>query len=389
MRAPRRGRSVLAVLAAAALTATACGTSDSNTSDASSDSAGSTYTIGVLNSTTGELGAVGQQEAKGMDLAVEEINAAGGVNGHQLKLETVDDQGSVNLATAGFKKLAADSKVPIVIGPGISATAKAVAPLADQYDVTQILLVAQPAVANGTKNVFEVPLPGTANAEAVVKYAASKGVKTASVIWANNPYGQAGNTDITAAAKGAGISIVNSEGFDPAKFDFTAQAGKVASANPEAVFLWGAGGAADALVLKAVRASGYKGKVIGDLTYSTSTIPEAAGEAADSVVSLTAVDYGAPEGETKKLIDAYKAKYANETPTVLSVYAYVAVKLAAAGIEKAGTFEGPAISAAIQSLNYESVVGTMEYTDTYRGGPTADAFKPVSFKNGEFAPPAE
>ena len=40
----------------------------------------------MLNLTTGELGAVGQQEAKGMDLAVEEINAAGGVNGHQLKL---------------------------------------------------------------------------------------------------------------------------------------------------------------------------------------------------------------------------------------------------------------------------------------------------------------
>ena len=277
-----------------------------------------------------------------------------------------------------------------MIGPGISATAKAVAPLADQYDVTQILLVAQPAVANGTKNVFEVPLPGTANAEAVVKYAASKGVKTASVIWANNPYGQAGNTDITAAAKGAGISIVNSEGFNPAKFDFTAQAGKVASANPEAVFLWGAGGAADALVLKAVRASGYKGKVIGDLTYSTSTIPEAAGEAADSVVSLTAVDYGAPEGETKRLIDAYKAKYANETLTVLEARTRTSPS----------SWPSPASrrrarSSARRSPRRSSRSTTerrrheLEYTDTYRGGPTADAFKPLSFKNGKFAPPAE
>ncbi|MFB4309474.1 ABC transporter substrate-binding protein [Actinomadura sp. GTD37] len=383
MRAAMRGHAVIAALTALALSATACGSSDSDTSDASS---GDTYTIGVLNSTTGALGAVGQQEAKGMRLAVEEINAAGGVKGRKLKLAEVDDQGSVNLTTAGFKKLATDTKVPIVIGPGISANAKAVAPLADQYGVTQILLVAQPDVANGTEHVFQTPLPGKANSEAMVAYAKSKGVKNAAIIWANNPYGQAGDTDVSNAAKAAGISIVNSEGFDPGKFDFTAQAGKAAGKKPDAIFLYGAGGSSDALVLKSVGATGYTGHIIGDLTYSADFIPETAGPAADKVVSLTAVNYGAPEPETKKFLDAYRAKFGDEA-TVLGAYAYVAVKLAAAGIEKAASYKGDDISKAIESLNYRSIVGTLAYTDKYRGGPNADAFKPVTFKNGEYAAP--
>jgi branched-chain amino acid transport system substrate-binding protein len=383
MRAAKRGHAVMAVLTALALTGTACGSSGSDKSDASS---GDTYTLGVLNSTTGALGAVGQQEAKGMRLAVEEINAAGGVKGHKLKLEEVDDQGSVNLTTAGFKKLAIDSKVPVVIGPGISANAKAVAPLADQYGVTQILLVAQPEVANGTKNVFETPLPGKANSEAMVNYAKAKGVKSAAIIWANNPYGQAGNTDVSNAAKAAGISIVNSEGFDPGKFDFTAQAGKAAGKKPDAIFLYGAGGSSDALLLKSVGAAGYDGHIIGDLAYSGDFVPKTAGPAANKIVSLTAVNYGAPDPETKKFLDAYRARFGDEA-TVLGAYAYVAVKLAAAGIEKAGEFKGEAISKAIESLNYKSIVGTLAYTDKYHGGPSADAFKPVTFKNGDYANP--
>ena len=321
-----------------------------------------------------------------MQLAVEEINAAGGVKGRKLKLETVDDQGSVNLTTAGFKKLATDTKVPVVIGPGITANAMASAPLAEQYGVTQVLLVAQPHIANGKKHVFGVPLPGKANSQAMVNHAKAQGVKSAAIIWANTPYGQEGNTDISNAAKAAGISIVNSEAFDGGKFDFTAQASKAASRKPDAVFVYGGGGSSDALLLKALVATGYSGKIIGDLAYSTPTIPKTAGAAADKVVSLTPVNYGSPDPETKKFLDSYKAKY-GEGASVLSTYAYVAVKMVAAAIEKAGEYKGEELSKAIQSLNYESIIGKLAYTDSYHGGPQADAFKPVSFKNGEYAAP--
>ena len=372
----RRWRAPVA-LAALLCALTACGGSGGS----GSSSGDSTYTLGVLNSLTGSLGAVGQQEQKGMNLAVKQINAAGGVGGHQLALKFVDDQGSVNQSTAAFKQLATADTVPVILGPGISAPAKAVAPLADQYGVTNILLVAQAVVANGTKNVFEIPPTGDANAQAMVGYAAEQGgAKTAALIFANNPYGEEGNTDISAAAQKAGIRMVGSEPWDPAAFDFTAQATKVAGLAPDVVFLYGSGGTSDAQLLKAVRDAGYRGKIVGDLTYSPTGIPGRAGAAADSVVALTAVNFGHPSDEEKSFLDAYQGEY-HETATVLAAYAYVAVKLAAAGLEKAGKADGRAVAAAIQSLDYKSLIGTLAYTSS------ADVFKPVSFKGSEFALP--
>ncbi len=369
--------------------AAACGggSGSGSGSGSSGSSGGSTYTLGVLNSLTGDLGAVGQQEKKGMDLAVKEINASGGVIGHKLALKDFDDQGSVNQSTTGFKQLATSDKVPVILGPGISASAKAIAPLADQYGVTNILLIAQPEVANGTKNVFEVPPPGKINSEAMVDYAAGKGVKSAALIYASNPYGQQGNTAITAAAKDKNIDLVSTDSWDPSKFDFTAQASKVTKLHPDVVFLYGAGGTSDALLLKAVRAAGYQGKVVGDLAYSTTVIPQTAGAAADTVVSLTAVNFGDPSAAEKKFIDDYKATY-NENATVLAGYAYAGVKLAAAGIEKAGKMDGKAIASAIQGLDNKSLVGTLAYTKDWHGGPQdISAFKPVSFKGSAYAPP--
>ena len=364
----------------------ACG-GGSGGSSGSGGSAKETYTFGVLNSLTGDLGAVGQQERKGIDLAVKQINDGGGVDGHKLAVEYFDDQGSVNQTTVGFKQLAG-KKYPVILGPGITASSQAVAPLADQYGVTEILFVAQPATANGTKNVFETAPPQDAASKAMVEYAAKAGAKTAALITAANPYGQNGNTGVSNAAKAAGMSIVSNDTWDPSKFDFTAQASKVAGLNPDVVFLYGAGGTSDALLLKAVRAAGYQGKVVGDLSYSTSTIPQAAGPAADTVVAFSPIDFGNPQGDTKTFIDAYKAAY-NENPTALSAYGYAGVKVAAAGIQKAGKADGNAIAAAIQGLNYKSVVGTLAWTKDYHGGPeSAGTYKPVSFKNGQYAPPA-
>ena len=380
----RRWRGSAAVVAAAtlALSLSACG---SGSGGGSSDG---TYAFGVLNALTGDLGAVGQQEAQGMKLAVKEINAGGGIDGHKIKLTTVDDQGSVSQSTAGFKKLATSDKVKVIIGPGISASAKAVAPLADQYKVTQMLLIAQPTVANGTRNVFEAPPPGKANSEAMVKYAADSGAKTAALIWANNPYGQEGLTDISVAAKSSGMTLVSNESWDPSKFDFTAQAGKVTKENPDVVFLYGAGGTSDALLLKSVRAAGYKGKVVGDLSYAGNTIPKAAGPAADTVVGMTALGYAAPTAEEKKFIDDFKSEY-NAVPTVLSAYAYVGVKMAAEAVKKAGGYtDGNKIAAALKDLNYDGgLIGKYEYTKDYHGGPGASAFKPVSFKGTTYVKP--
>ena len=243
-------------------------------------------------------------------------------------------------------------------------------------------------MANGTRNVFESPPPGKANSEAMVKYAADSGAKTAALIWANNPYGQEGLTDISAAAKDAGMTLVSNESWEPSKFDFTAQAGKVTKENPDVVFLYGAGGTSDALLLKSVRAAGYKGKVVGDLSYAGSTIPKAAGPAGDTVVGMTALGYANPTAEEKKFIDDFKAEYGS-VPTVLSAYAYVGVKRwPRKQSRRPASYDGDKIAAALQDLNYDGgLIGKFEYTKDYHGGPGASSFKPVSFQGSNYVIP--
>lgn len=363
------------------------GLSACSSSSGGGGGAHSSYTFGVLNSLTGDLGAVGQQERNGIELAVQEINAKGGADGHKIKLTYFDDQGSVNQTTLGFKKLATSDNVPVILGPGITASAKAIKPLADQYGVTNVLFVAQPEIPNGSKNVFEIPPPEDINSKAMVQYAAKAGAKTAALIYASNPYGQQGRTGVTDAAKSAGITMKSSESWDPSAFDFTAQASKVASLKPDVVFLYGAGGTSDALLLKAVRSAGYQGKVVGDLSYSTSTIPKAAGAAANTVVGFSPVNFATPDAATKTFINSYQAKY-KANPTVLAAYAYVGVNLAVQAIEKAGSADGNKIASTIQDLNYKSLVGTLAYTKDWHGGPQSPtAFKPISFKDGKYTAP--
>ncbi len=397
-----RGSAAVGLLASLALVVSACGSSSETASETSAPAAessapaassapasaeasgasGEPITIGVLNSLSGDLGAVGQQEQQGMDLAVDTINAAGGINGSPLVLEYVDDGGSVNQSTQGFKELAA--KYPVIVGPGISAQAAAVAPLADEYGVTSILIVAQPSVADGTTNVFTVPAPSSANAQAMVDYAAGKGAKSGAIIYSNNPYGQGGDADIRAVSESAGIDIVNTEAWDSTKFDFAAQARKVADLNPDVVFLWGAGGTSDALLLKAVVDSGYEGMIVGEVTYAASFMPEAAGnEAAERVVSLTTFNPAAPTPAVQAFVDAFKAKYDGAQPTGLGLWGYEAVSLAAAGLAAtADPSNGNEVAKTIMGLNFEGIIGVYEYSTDYRGGPGATAFSAVTFKDG-------
>lgn len=90
--------------------------------------------------------------------------------------------------------------------------------------MTSLLIVAQPTVAEwNQERLHDASTRQCVNSQAMVDWAASKGAKTGALIYANNPYGQEGDTAINAAAPEAGIEMLNSEGWDPTKFDFTAQ----------------------------------------------------------------------------------------------------------------------------------------------------------------------
>ncbi|MGH9109618.1 MAG: ABC transporter substrate-binding protein [Acidimicrobiales bacterium] len=348
------------------------------------------YKFGVLESTTGTYGPVGQPELDGIKLAVKEINKSGGVDGHKLQYELVDTQGTVSLSTTGFKKLALQDSLPVILGPGITPPGLADAPLAGRYKTVNINFIAQTQAWKTSKadgHVFEVVASQLYLAEDMMKYmVGTNGVKSAALIYANVPFGVLAKSYFAEKAKAEGIKITTVNDFTATKFTFAAQATKVAAANPPGLFLWGSGAPSDGLMLKAVRVAGYKGPIVGDVDYGNAAIPSEAGPAGTTVVGFSQIDYVHPNKATKAFIKGYEAAYHSE-PEFLAGATYDGVHVLAKAAKKAKKFTASALTSALQKVNYQGVTGHFKYTSKYHGGPGRTAYVPIAFTNGKYVTP--
>ena len=208
------------------------------------------------------------------------------------------------------------------------------------------------------------------------------------ILYANVPYGQAGNKLLQAEARKRGWDVVD-EGFDPSQFKFTAQVQKVARAKPDGVMIWGAATPADAQVLKQLVDGGYDGPITGDVAYTLPFIPEIAGAAAEKIVAPSQISYAEPDEQTKAFLDSYRSTY-NEPATFLPGAAFDAVHIIGEAIKKADCKTDPdSVVAAMDGLSYKGVSGEFDYTADYKGGPQGASFKPITFRDGEYATPED
>lgn len=345
--------------------------------------AGGTINFGYINALTGPYAVAGVPELNGLKLGVADINASGGVCGQQLKLAaTADDQGQANLSTAGFRKLVQQDGLKVIIGPTITPPGLADAPLAESLKVVQYVLTSQRQTWQGRHYVFSIISPQDVYAPLMVNYISQKlgpGKHKVAILYANVPYGQFGFNLLTPLIAKKGWNLVVTDNWDPAKFDFSSQAQKVASAKPDALFLWGAASPADAQILKQLRAAGYKGPAVGEVAFSLPGIPQVAGAAATTVVAFSQLNVLHPDAQTKKFLDAYVAQYKQE-PNFLPAGAYDAVHVFAAAIKRAGCKSDPdSLVKAMNGLTYKGVTGAFGYTANYKSGPGVASFFAITY----------
>ena len=160
--------------------------SSSNGSAANSD----TITLGSVTTNSGTAAAYGEAEVAGFKLAVDEINAKGGINGKKVKLESMDDKGDATEASNAFNKLAGDNSVLGVVGPTISSTTAAVAPLADQSKLPAIAPAATSDSIETGGYMFRTCFKDSYQGEIAAKFAAEtlKVKKVAVLYGTGDPY---------------------------------------------------------------------------------------------------------------------------------------------------------------------------------------------------------
>lgn len=362
----------IAAAAAMMMSMAACsGGSMDDSSNSAGAASGNTITLGSITTNSGTAAAYGEAELKGFKLAISEINAKGGLNGKKIKLESMDDKGDATEASNAFNKLAGDNSVLAVLGPTISSTTAAVAPLADQSKLPAIAPAAtSDSIATGGY-LFRTCFKDSYQGEIAAKFAAEtlKVKKVAVLYGTGDPYSSGVGKAFAAAAKKAGLDVVDEENSSSADdTEYSSQLQKIQASGAEFLYAPYYYSVAGPYIIPQARSLGYKGYVMGPDGYDGLKLT---GDKSQYDKVLYTTHYSPDDTSNSKVQDfikSYKKANNNQEPNTFTALAYDSVYMFKQAYEKAG--KNPTreqIRNAISGMSFSGVTG--KFTLDKKGSP--------------------
>ena len=292
------------------------------------------YKIGLINHLTGDAALYGQSMKKGAEVALDEINAAGGINGVPVEVIYEDDRFSAADARTAFLKLVETDKVPVIMGSGSSTVSLDLCPLAQEREVVQISPASTaPALMDCGEYFFSLMASDTAQGPEWVRVLEHLGMKEAAVMYMNYDYGIGVKDTFVAETKREGYKVLIAQPFEVGGTDFRAEILKVKEVNPEVTFIVGSAKEV-AMVFKQARELGFDTQWVTCVSGVTREVPELAGrEAAEGIMGLRAGSMETPEYET--FAKAFEEKH-GVPPTIWADFAYDTMMMVAKAIEQGG-----------------------------------------------------
>lgn len=381
-----------------ALSLTACGgQSESGTGDADSSapSGDGTITLGMIGPLTGSVAVYGTHIENGVKLAIEEINAAGGVTlsdgAHQLAVETKDDQGDATECVNAMNALISDG-IQLVVGSATSGCTSAITSIANSEGVVMITPSGTAdSLTTAMDYVFRTCFRDSFQGELAAQYALDEGYTKVGVVYCSADTYSAGLRDaFIAACADRGLDVVAEESVATmTEVDYTNQFNKMVAAGAELVFTPFYYDVMGPYLVPQARSAGFTGVLLGgDGVDSTeTTIPDGADLSVYNDVYF--VNHYSTELATsdvsKNFIESYEAKY-GETPNNFDALAYDAVYVYKAAMEACGASDAASVQAALAdtSAAYDSTCGTFSFDET--GTPIKNGvLMGYSYKDGDSA----
>jgi branched-chain amino acid transport system substrate-binding protein len=294
--------------------------------------------VGVVLTLTGASAIYGTPQRNGVQLAVDEINAAGGIPGVKLVPIFEDDGGTKDKGITAFEKVIETDNVLAIIGPTLSNTAVSADPIAQQAGVPVL------AVSNTGNGIVEIGdyifrdslaefqvIPNT------VKAAKEKlGLTKVAIIYnIDNAFTKAGYDEFKKALDANGIQITTTQSYGANDTDYSAQLTAIKQTNPDAIIVSAL--AEGAPIAKQARELGIEQRVtiIGGNGLNSPDYIKNSGPAGEGTIVGAAWNAANNTQENQKFIAAYKAKY-NSDPDQFAAQAYSGVYILAEAIKKAG-----------------------------------------------------
>ena len=381
-----------------ALSLTACGgqsESGAGDADSSAPSGDGTITLGMIGPLTGSVAVYGTHIENGVKLAIEEINAAGGVTlsdgAHQLAVETKDDQGDATECVNAMNALISDG-IQLVVGSATSGCTSAITSIANSEGVVMITPSGTADSLTTTMDyVFRTCFRDSFQGELAAQYALDEGYTKVGVVYCSADTYSAGLRDaFIAACQDKGLDVVAEESVATmTEVDYTNQFNKMVAAGAELVFTPFYYDVMGPYLVPQARSAGFTGVLLGgDGVDSTeTTIPDGADLSVYNDVYF--VNHYSTELATsdvsKNFIESYEAKY-GETPNNFDALAYDAVYVYKAAMEACGASDAASVQAALAdtSAAYDSTCGTFSFDET--GTPIKNGvLMGYSYKDGDSA----
>ncbi|TME53339.1 MAG: hypothetical protein E6I58_15095 [Chloroflexi bacterium] len=369
----------------AVVVAAACGSTGGGGS-AGNSYAGKTIKLGAILSITQAGGVYGPQSRDGMQLAVDEINKAGGVNGAQISL-TVKDDASDKAQSAQLAQTMIQSDQDLaLLGPTLSNSAVAVHPLAESLK-TPILAVSTTGIhivpdcnfpkTDPCKYVFRDSLgEETAIPDNIQSYAADGHPATGVLLVAqDDKFSSDGGKIVQKTVDQYGIKLLKTIPFNKAEADLSPYVTQAVALKPDVIFITSLGGI-PAKIMTEARKQGWQGQFLGGNGFNTATVSKQAGAAGKGARSASAWYIGNSFASNSDFVTAYKAKYTNadgtpKNPDQFAAQGYTAIKVIADAAKRANlTFsdlpgDRDKLRAAMETVNIQTPLGPFQFTSNH------------------------
>lgn len=378
-----RLRTALVLLALLA-SFTAMGKAQAQTATATD---GEPIVIGVSGPLTGPLAQYGLQWKKGFDLALEQINGAGGVNGRKLTYDFQDSQSDPKQSVVIAQKFVADPKIVIELGDFSSTASMAASPIYQRGGLVQFGFTnSHPNFTKaGGDYTWSTSVSQTQASPALADFAIKTvGLKRLAVFQLNNDWGKATIDLFSKRVTELGAQIVATQAYLPDEKDFRSAITTVKDANPDGIILisYQSDGA---LIAQQVRDAGLTVPFVGSASLQSPDYLKLGGKAVEGTYVLGEFEINEPRAEVQEFVKVYRAKY-NEDPDLFSTLAYDAIILVSKAIEIGGPTRDGIHDALPKLKDVPSVVYGKVTFDPETRRAKDPQFNNLIVKDGQFVP---
>lgn len=358
------------VLAAAMMLTAMVGCGNGNTQDGgnanNAGATGDTIKIGGLAPLTGDVSVYGVAVDNGVKMAVEEINADGGVLGKQIEYIVYDEKGDATEAVNAYNKLVQSDNVVAIIGDVTSKPTLAVAQQAAKDKIP--LITASGTAENITQageNIFRACFIDPFQGELMASYASKKlEKKTAAIIYnISDDYSKGLYEAFEAAAGDLGIEVVQVEGYGKGTVDFKAQLTNIKSKNPDVIFL-PVYYQDVALITVQAKELGIEAQFLGADGWDgvIGQVDESNMDAVNGAYFCSQYSAQSDDPNLQAFLSKYKETYGMDA-SQFAVLGYDAMKMLAQAISEAGSTDSAAITSAMAAIDFTGLTGHMTFDE--------------------------